>query len=52
MQTGGLLTSIEGWLKAPFDESMDAWHWALFLGLVIIIGMLWTRVIRLILDAV
>lgn len=33
------------WLKQPFSTDMDATHWFLFLGLVIVIGFAWRNLI-------
>ena len=34
------------WLKKPYDDSMDATHWFLFMGLLLAISWLWSRVIH------
>lgn len=33
------------WLKAPFNEQMDALHIVLLVGLVVVAAGLWSRVI-------
>lgn len=36
---------FSGWYAEPFKSSMDALHWVLFLGFVMIVAFLWTRVL-------
>jgi hypothetical protein len=44
-QSGGLVTRMVAWVKKPFNTDMDAFHWFLFFGLIIIISFLWSRVL-------
>jgi hypothetical protein len=43
---GGLATRFGAWLKSPFSGSMDAFHWFLFFGLIIVIVFLWSRILH------
>lgn len=47
----GVQTSVESWFAQPFSSNMSVIQWALFLGLIILVCLGWSRVIRLILDA-
>jgi len=38
---GTVWDEFTGWLKKPFDPDMDALHWFLFFGLLIVIAGLW-----------
>lgn len=44
-QNGGLVTRISAWLKRPFTDDMDVFHWFLFLGMSLVLTFLWTRII-------
>jgi hypothetical protein len=39
-------TGFGNWLKKPFSADMDAFHWFLFFGLLILISVGWTFVLR------
>lgn len=39
-------TSFKDWLNKPFDADMDALHWFLFFGLIIIISIAWGMILR------
>lgn len=39
------VSSLKGWLNKPFDESMSAVDWFLFVGLMLAIIWLWSRII-------
>lgn len=41
-----MLGQFQAWLAKPFDQSMDALHWFLFIGLVIVAVILWAMVLR------
>lgn len=41
---GSMIERIHGWLRKPYSDDMDALHWVLFLGLVLIITFLWSRI--------
>lgn len=47
----GVQSNVESWFASPFSSSMSVVQWALFLGLIIIICLAWSKVIGLILDA-
>lgn len=44
--TANLTTSLLGWAQHPFSSQMDIAHWALFVGLVIVLTILWFMVLR------
>ena len=44
-KSGGLVTRMTAWIKKPFSSDMDAMHWFLFFGLIIVISFLWSRVL-------
>lgn len=44
-QDSGLFTNITGWLAQPFTTKMSAFHWLLFLGLIIIGAFFWQMVL-------
>lgn len=37
---------FSGWYASPFKSGMDALHWVLFTGFIIIVAFLWTRVLQ------
>ena len=41
-----MLANFQDWLKKPFSSDMDALHWALFYGLLIVIEVAWGFVLR------
>lgn len=45
-KSGGLVTRFAAWLRRPFAADMDAMHWFLFFGLVLVIAFLWSRVLH------
>jgi hypothetical protein len=42
--------SVKGFLKRPFREDGTALDWFLFLGLTIVISVLWGRIIKRLVD--
>jgi hypothetical protein len=50
MNTGGIGESFDGWLSKPFSSDMSVGKWALFVGLILLAALAWSRIIRLILD--
>lgn len=38
-----MLDSFKQWFAQPFSADMDAWHWALFVLLLIVIMVAWGR---------
>lgn len=40
-----MLTGFKDWLKQPFESNMDAWHWFLFIGLLIVITAVWHMIL-------
>ncbi len=41
-----MLGKYQAWLARPFQADMDALHWFLFIGLVIVVFILWGLVLR------
>ena len=37
---------LNNWWQKPFDPNGDAVNWALFLGFVVVVVFMWTRVLR------
>ena len=46
----GYVSRIKQWAAMPFSSQMSVTGWFLFLGLIIVIAYLWTRVLRHISD--
>lgn len=44
-QSGGLIARMVAWVKRPFSGDMDALHWFLFFGLILVIVFLWSRIL-------
>jgi hypothetical protein len=40
---------VKKWASAPYSDNMNALHWVLFLGFMLCVTYLWSRVIRSIL---
>jgi hypothetical protein len=38
-------SSFTTWLNEPFDSQMSVWNWALFIGLILVLIALWSRII-------
>jgi hypothetical protein len=38
---GSIVDDFKAWLSRPFSPDMDALHWFLFLGLLIVLMGLW-----------
>lgn len=45
-QNGGVVTRFCAWLRRPFSSDMDATHWFLFFGLILVIVFLWSRILH------
>lgn len=43
-------TDFLEWTKKPYKENGDIWDWLLFIGLMTCATILWTRVIRRLVD--
>lgn len=43
-------SDVKRWAAKPYDDNMDAFQWALFLGFMLSVTYLWTRVVRAIID--
>jgi hypothetical protein len=50
MNPGGIGESFDNWLTSPFSSDMSVLKWALFVGLILVACLGWSRIIRLILD--
>jgi len=42
-----MYSSFKEWWSQPFDSTGSVWNWALFIGLILVLIILWSRVIRL-----
>lgn len=40
-----MLQDFKDWAAHPFSEDMSAGHWFLFLGLLIVLAMLWGMIL-------
>jgi hypothetical protein len=40
-----LVSGFKSWAAQPFKSQMDLFGWTLFVGLLIIIVILWTRIL-------
>lgn len=45
-----IFTDVYDWSKHPFKSDMDLKGWLAFTGLIIILIVLWTQVIKFIID--
>jgi len=43
---GNIWQGFKNWLGKPFQVDMDAFHWFLFFGLIIVISVLWSFVLK------
>lgn len=41
----GVVTELKTWAKQPFNQEMDLMHWALFVGVIIVLAILWKMVL-------
>jgi hypothetical protein len=41
-----MLATIQSWWNQPYQENMTAVRWFLFVGLLMIIGIIWTVIIK------
>lgn len=48
----GVITNISNWAAQPFSEDMDVGSWALFVGLIACLSILWALVIHRITEVV
>lgn len=46
----GLIGRFRAWLSAPYREGMSAVDWFLFLGLVIVAAVIWSRIVAKVAD--
>lgn len=40
-QQAGTLTRVTAWAQHPFSSDMDAFHWFLWLGLILLSALVW-----------
>lgn len=40
-----MISSFKAWWNQPFTSSGSVWNWALFIGLILVLIILWSRVI-------
>lgn len=45
-KSGGTIERFAAWMRRPFSGDMDAVHWFLFLGLILIAVFLWSRIMH------
>jgi hypothetical protein len=45
-----MLQSFKNWWSKPFSNDQSAWGWFLFLGLIMVAIVAWTRILDLIKD--
>lgn len=45
-----IFTEMHEWSKLPYSPDMDLKGWLAFIGLLIVITVLWMQVIRFIID--
>lgn len=45
-----VLGNIKTWADQPYDEKMSIGKWFLFVGLLMIIGIIWTVIIKHLTD--
>ena len=45
-----MLNSFSAWFAQPFDSQGSVWRWALFIGLLLVLIIAWTRILNLIAD--
>lgn len=44
--TANTITNVSNWIKQPFNSSMSAGGWFLFLGLITAIGIAWGIILK------
>lgn len=44
--TSDIVSTLQNWASKPFSEDMDLTHWALFVGLVACLSLLWKLVLN------
>lgn len=42
----GITSAFEKWLAKPFDTEGSVWNWFLFFGLLLLIALAWSKIIR------
>lgn len=43
---GGALSHVNSWIQKPFSEDMSAANWALFVGLILVLLLVWKIILR------
>ena len=41
-----MLAQFQAWLQSPFRSDMDTLHWFLFMGLIIVMTILWGMILK------
>ena len=41
-----MLANLQSWWNKPYEEHMSAARWFLFVGLLMILGIIWTVIIK------
>lgn len=47
---GDVTSRFMSWIKKPYDDDMTAIDWFLFIGLIIVIIVAWSSILRKVLD--
>lgn len=42
-----MVTSFKQWWSQPFHTEGSVWNWALFIGLILVLMIIWSRVIAM-----
>ena len=45
-----MLTSFRQWWTQPFDSNGSVMNWALFIGLILVLILMWSRIIGMFED--
>lgn len=46
----GLLKNFTDWIKEPYSDDMTVLDWFLFVGLLLLIIWVWSRILRKVID--
>lgn len=45
-----ILANAKSWASSPYDDKMSVGKWFLFVGLLMVIGIIWTVIIKHLTD--
>lgn len=45
-----MLASIKSWWDSPYQDNMSATRWFMFAGLMIVVGIIWSIIIKNLTD--